>query len=80
MTVVSAAAQNPAEELFGYCRRIGIATTTRTHPPVHTVAEAEDCWSDIAGIHTKNLFLKSQFSQLLGQASCNQEDASRLKQ
>ena len=52
MTVVLAPAQNP-EALFRYCRRIGIATNTRTHPPVHTVAEAEDYWSDIGGIHTK---------------------------
>ena len=58
MTVVLATAQNPAEELFRYCCRLGIVTNTRTHPPVHTVAEAEDYWSDIGGIHTKNLFLK----------------------
>lgn len=36
----------------------GIAATTYSHPPVHTVAESQALRGDIPGAHTKNLFLR----------------------
>jgi Ala-tRNA(Pro) deacylase len=44
--------------LFDYLDRLGIATTTVDHAAVFTVVESEQLHRDIAGVHTKNLFLK----------------------
>jgi len=35
-----------------------------THPPVHTVAEAQPYWDQIEGAHTKNLLLKDNRGKL----------------
>jgi Ala-tRNA(Pro) deacylase len=45
-------------DLFRRLDDLGIATTTIEHPPVFTVAESDSLHRDIAGGHTKNLFLK----------------------
>lgn len=37
---------------------LGIAPELVEHPPVHTVDEAMPHWQGLAGLHTKNLFLK----------------------
>jgi Ala-tRNA(Pro) deacylase len=44
-------------ELQAMLDRLGIATTTVSHAPVFTVAEARALRGQIAGAHTKNLFL-----------------------
>lgn len=55
----------PAESrLFAFLDSLGIVTTTRRHPPVHTVDEAKALRGDIPGAHCKNLFLKDKKDQL----------------
>jgi Ala-tRNA(Pro) deacylase len=46
------------EELFAHLEKLGFETQTVEHPAVFTVAESERLERDIAGGHTKNLFLK----------------------
>jgi Ala-tRNA(Pro) deacylase len=48
------------EELFAFLDRLGIAVTTRTHAPLFTVADSQALRGEIAGAHTKNLFLKDK--------------------
>lgn len=48
------------EELFARLEMLGIATTTRQHPPVFTVEEARALRGAIPGGHCKNLFLKDE--------------------
>lgn len=50
--------------LIAFLDGLGIATTTRRHPPVHTVEEAKALRGDIPGAHCKNLFLKDKKDQL----------------
>lgn len=38
--------------------RLGITPVSIEHPPVHTVEEALPYWSQLDGVHTKNLLLK----------------------
>lgn len=55
----------PAEaRLIQFLDGLGIASTTRRHPPVHTVEEARALRGDIPGGHCKNLFLKDKKDQL----------------
>ncbi len=51
--------KTPAE-LLAYLDAIGILTTTVEHPPLFTVAESQALRGQIAGAHTKNLFLKDK--------------------
>jgi Ala-tRNA(Pro) deacylase len=51
-------------ELFAYLDTLGIATTTVDHEAVFTVEQSEQLHRDIAGAHTKNLFLKDAKSAL----------------
>lgn len=51
-------------ELFERLAAMGIATTTLDHPAVFTVAESQALERDIAGAHTKNLFLKDAKGRL----------------
>jgi Ala-tRNA(Pro) deacylase len=44
-------------DLFAFLDRLGIAHCTVTHPPLFTVEEARALRGQIAGGHTKNLFL-----------------------
>lgn len=46
------------EELFERLESLGLQTTTRDHPPVFTVEEAQALRGEIPGGHCKNLFLK----------------------
>lgn len=46
------------DELMARLKRLGIATTTVEHPPLHTVEQSRALRGDIPGGHTKNLFLK----------------------
>lgn len=48
------------EELFAFLEGLGIATRTANHPPLFTVADAQALRGEIAGAHTKNLFLKDR--------------------
>jgi Ala-tRNA(Pro) deacylase len=48
------------EDLAEYLRNLGIAVTTVEHPPVFTVEEAQALRGEIAGAHSKNLFLKDK--------------------
>lgn len=48
------------EALFDYLRDLGIETTTVSHPPLFTVADSQALRGEIAGGHTKNLFLKDK--------------------
>jgi Ala-tRNA(Pro) deacylase len=45
-------------DLFAYLDTRGIATATVDHEAVFTVEQSEQLHRDIAGAHTKNLFLK----------------------
>ncbi len=45
-------------ELDALLARLGIDPPSIDHPPVHTVEEALPYWTQIEGVHTKNLLLK----------------------
>lgn len=47
-------------DLIALLDSLGIAATTREHPPLHTVAESQALRGEIPGRHTKNLFLKDK--------------------
>lgn len=49
-----------AADLFQLLASLGIETTTLEHPPLYTVAESQALRGEIAGRHTKNLFLKDK--------------------
>jgi len=48
------------DELLALLLSLGIDVTTRRHPPLRTVAESQALRGEIAGRHTKNLFLKDK--------------------
>jgi Ala-tRNA(Pro) deacylase len=48
------------QELFGYLDRLGIPHSTVSHPPLFTVEQSQALRGQIAGGHTKNLFLKDK--------------------
>lgn len=43
-----------------YLEDLGIVCERHDHPPVATVAEAEQYWGGIDALHAKNLFLRNQ--------------------
>ncbi|MER9893196.1 prolyl-tRNA synthetase associated domain-containing protein [Mesorhizobium sp. M0119] len=47
-------------ELFTFLAGLGIEVSTRRHPPLFTVADSQALRGEIAGGHTKNLFLKDK--------------------
>jgi Ala-tRNA(Pro) deacylase len=47
-------------ELMEFLAELGIAASTRRHPPLFTVADSQALRGEIAGGHTKNLFLKDK--------------------
>ena len=49
-----------ADRLAAAFAALGIAPQTVDHRAVHTVAEAQELRGTIAGLHTKNLFLKDK--------------------
>jgi Ala-tRNA(Pro) deacylase len=48
------------DELFAYLDSLSIAHQTVSHPPVFTVEEAQALRGQVAGEHTKNLFLRDK--------------------
>lgn len=46
------------DELLAFLRDLGITTTTIDHAPVFTVEDSRALRGEIAGAHTKNLFLR----------------------
>jgi len=48
------------DDLFAYLDSLGIAHQTVSHPAVFTVGEARTLRGQIAGGHTKNLFLRDK--------------------
>jgi len=48
------------QDLFAFLDRLGIRHTTVSHPPLFTVADSQSLRGQIAGGHTKNLFLKDK--------------------
>ena len=51
-------------ELMARLDELGIPSTTIDHEAVFTVAESEKLHREIAGVHTKNLFLKDHRDRL----------------
>ena len=47
-------------ELFAFLAELGIPVSTMRHPPLFTVADSQALRGEIAGGHTKNLFLKDK--------------------
>ena len=52
------------EDLFAYLAKLGITVTTVDHPPLFTVEDSKVLRGQIAGGHTKNLFLKDRKGNL----------------
>jgi len=52
------------EELLAYLAALAIETTTVEHPPLFTVEDSKALRGDIAGGHTKNLFVKDKKGRL----------------
>ncbi len=48
------------DALFAYLARLGIPHPTVTHPPLFTVEESQALRGQIAGGHSKNLFLRDK--------------------
>ena len=48
------------DELLAFLESLGISVSTVRHPPLFTVAESQSLRGEIAGGHTKNLFLKDK--------------------
>ena len=53
-----------SDELLRHLASIGISTTTAEHPALHTVEDSQKLRGDIAGAHSKNLFVKDKKSRL----------------
>jgi Ala-tRNA(Pro) deacylase len=51
-------AQATPDQLLKLLEERGIAVAVHKHPPVHTVEESRTLRGDIAGSHTKNLFVR----------------------
>lgn len=47
-------------DLTAFLDRLGVATRTFEHPPLFTVEQSQALRGEIAGGHTKNLFLKDK--------------------
>ena len=48
------------DDLFSLLDSLGIPVTTVRHPPLFTVADSQALRGEVAGGHTKNLFLKDR--------------------
>ncbi len=51
-------------DLLSLLDRLGLKTETTEHPPLFTVEESQALRGEIAGGHTKNLFLKDKKDQI----------------
>lgn len=63
------------DDLFARLAALGIATETRNHRPVFTVAESRDLRGSLPGIHCKTLFFKDKKSKLW---LCVVEESKRM--
>jgi Ala-tRNA(Pro) deacylase len=61
-------------DLFAFLDKLGIAHKTVTHPALFTVEQSRALRGEIAGAHTKNLFLKDKKGALV--LLCALEDAA----
>ena len=52
------------EDLIAFLDRLGVASETVEHPPLHTVEESQTLRGQIPGGHSKNLFVKDKKSRL----------------
>ena len=59
-TLTDGSAPAAPEDLFRRLNSLGIEVVTVEHPPVFTVEEAKALRGEIAGCHTKNLFLRNK--------------------
>ncbi len=66
-------------ELFAFLADLGIRVETRRHPPLFTVADSQALRGEIAGGHTKNLFLKDKKDRFF-QVTVDEEAVVDLKQ
>jgi hypothetical protein len=57
--------REPEKPLFALLDRLGIRTSTISHPMVFTVAESQNVKAHLPGGHTKNLFMKDKAGQLV---------------
>ncbi len=48
------------DELFAFLGRLGVESTTISHPPLFTVEQSQALRGQIPGGHTKNLFLRDR--------------------
>ena len=48
------------EQVYTILNEQNISYEKHSHPPVHTVEEAEEYWKEIQGSHTKNLFFRNK--------------------
>ena len=55
----------PEKPLFALLDRLGLPYSNAVHAPVFTVAESREVKTQIAGGHTKNLFMKDKKGQLV---------------
>ncbi len=62
-SIPSSSQPKTAEDLYRFLDDLGIAHTTKHHPPVFTVSESESLRDEIPGGHTKNLFVKDKKDQ-----------------
>ncbi|HXL69403.1 MAG TPA: YbaK/EbsC family protein [Xanthobacteraceae bacterium] len=53
-----------ADDLFAFLEGLGIAPNTVSHPPLFTVEQSRALRGEIAGAHTKNLFLVDRKDRL----------------
>ncbi|MFN3766421.1 MAG: prolyl-tRNA synthetase associated domain-containing protein [Aliihoeflea sp.] len=67
------------DDLFGMLAELGIDVTTVEHPPLFTVGESQSLRGQIAGGHTKNLFLKDKKDRFF-LVTVEEEAAVDLKQ
>jgi Ala-tRNA(Pro) deacylase len=58
------AAMKTKADLLAFLDEIGVVVRTHEHPAVFRVGEGEEIKAQIAGAHTKNLFLKDAKGQL----------------
>ena len=52
------------QDLLAFLQELGIPTSTFEHPPLFTVEQSQALRGQIAGGHTKNLFLKDKKDQV----------------
>lgn len=60
MTTETTSTPLTSDQLFERLDALGIAHSTKNHPPVFTVSESQSLRDEIPGGHTKNLFLKDK--------------------